>query len=96
MGSYAEQIDAYRQKIDGIDQQLLQLLKQRFDLAEEIGRIKLQHKTDVKDDQRESDLFSRIEKFCDEQKMSKKFVLNMWQQILTHSYFIQNKVKNDI
>ena len=94
MGSYLENIEEYRRKIDEIDQQLLQLLKQRFDLSEKIGRIKVEHKTDVKDDLRESDLFSRIERFCDDQNLSKEFVINIWRKILTHSYSIQNNVKN--
>ena len=94
MKSYFEQVTEYRQKIDEIDQHLLRLLKQRFDLATEIGRIKARYKTDVKDDQRESDLISAIEKFCDDHHLNKEFAVNIWRQILAQSHYIQNTVKN--
>ena len=94
MKSYLEKIAEYRRQIDEIDQHLLRLLKQRFDLAAEIGRIKAHYQTDIKDDRRESDLISGVEKFCDDHHLNKEFAVNIWRQILSQSHFIQNSVKN--
>jgi chorismate mutase len=53
-------IDELRQKIDGIDAQLLSLFERRMKIAKEIGRYKKENGLPVKDQEREREILSRL------------------------------------
>ncbi len=53
-------MDRQRKKIDKIDKKLLQLLDERMELAEEIGRIKKARSLPVYDARREEELVKKL------------------------------------
>lgn len=55
-------IAGWRERIDGIDARLLELLSERARCAIEIGRVKSEHGMDVLNPAREQFIFDRLEK----------------------------------
>ena len=50
----------WRERIDGIDQQLIDLLNERMQCAQEIGRIKKAAGKQIRDPARERDVIAKI------------------------------------
>ena len=86
-----EEIEKLREKIDSLDDQLLQLLKRRLSISEQIGIIKSVNHINIFDSQREELLFSSLEKKCKDLNMDKEFVLNLWRLIINQSHLLQKK-----
>ncbi len=55
-----EKINQLRQKIDEFDNQMLDLLVQRFAVSKEIGEIKASHGFNVGDPNREQEIIDRL------------------------------------
>lgn len=54
----------WRHEIDGIDQEIMSLLKRRAEIVAEIGRAKAQQGMPVVDRERERQILRRIENDC--------------------------------
>lgn len=55
-----QEIDKYRKAIDGIDNQILQLLNERMELVKEIGRVKQTSGTAIYRPEREKEILDRL------------------------------------
>jgi chorismate mutase len=55
-----DKINELRQKIDNFDNQILNLLVQRFALSKEIGKIKASGGINVRDPNREQEIIDRL------------------------------------
>ncbi len=58
--NFGEDIAAFRRRIDGIDDQILELISRRLSAARAIGQIKQQTGTAVVDSRREAEIFRRL------------------------------------
>ena len=86
-----EEIEKLREKIDSLDDQLLQLLKKRLSISEQIGEVKSVNQINIFDSQREEMLFSSLEKKSEDLNMDKRFILNLWRLIIDQSHLLQKK-----
>jgi len=84
-----KEINALRSKIDQLDNELIQLLRERLRVAREIGQIKKDNNIPVVDPERESDLSDRLGKLTDNDFLTKDFVNRLWKLILVESYRVQ-------
>ncbi len=57
-----EKINQLRNKIDAFDDEMLDLLVQRFTISKEIGEIKASHGLNIGDPNREQDIIDRLAK----------------------------------
>ena len=85
-----QKLDSLRQKIDQIDERIIDLLSQRLKLTGDIGILKSKIKKPVIDKEREADLNARLDKLCRQKGLDLDFVLKIWQSILHESYRAQN------
>jgi len=86
-----DQLEKLRTDIDTIDRELLRLIKKRLNLTGEIGRIKKENNMDIIDSSREEALLEALTKQCEEMKLDKVFIKNVWRLILNASYLTQDK-----
>lgn len=54
-------MDNFREQINALDQQIMQLLVKRFLIVKEIGQYKKQHNLPILDKTREQKIYSKIE-----------------------------------
>ncbi len=77
-----------RQKIDDIDNEILNLFAKRFSLVKEIGEIKKQKNATIKDVQREEEKLNSLIK--NTQGIPEAFIRDIWQRIFSESYRLEN------
>ena len=78
-----------RKRIDQIDQQVLDLLNQRLEIAREIGEIKGRRSTDVLDGRRETEIFQRLLELNQGRLLSRKALFEIFARIISASREIQ-------
>ncbi|MDE1866677.1 MAG: aminotransferase class I/II-fold pyridoxal phosphate-dependent enzyme [Thaumarchaeota archaeon] len=86
-------IDKLRDKIDKITIDMLKLLRERNDVAKEIGNLKNNLGLGVTDEERESHLRTKVLSLCKEIDLDEKIGLTMLNFLLTESVKIQSTDK---
>jgi chorismate synthase len=89
-------LNAYREAIDKIDEDILIALYRRFEIVRSIQQYKEKHNLSVYDSQREQDILTCIADFAGELGLSEGFVQRLWMEILTESKHIQVDPDADI
>ncbi|MDA3820370.1 MAG: bifunctional 3-deoxy-7-phosphoheptulonate synthase/chorismate mutase type II [Candidatus Delongbacteria bacterium] len=93
--AYIKRIVQYRKEIDQVDYQLLDLLKQRQDLVEEIAVHKKNMDVNILQLKRwESIIKTRLD-YAEQNKLSKSFVLKLLQAIHKEAIRIQTGIMHD-
>ncbi|MCY0858945.1 MAG: chorismate mutase [Sulfolobaceae archaeon] len=84
-----EEINLYREKIDEIDQQILQLLKSRIELAKKIGEIKRKNGLPILDETREQNKINELNEFATRIGLPSKLVNEVYREIIKWSRVVQ-------
>lgn len=82
-------LNEHRIGIDAIDNQILELVNQRLEIARKIGRLKVQHATRVLDRNREKMIFQRLTKLNKAGLLSQGALLRIFLQIINASRELQ-------
>lgn len=72
-------LEKYRQEIDQIDHEIIQLLDQRLELVKQVGAYKRQSNVAVLDQKRESEIMMKIQKG---QLNNEQEIMDIYQQIM--------------
>ena len=60
--SYKKELDFFRNKIDNIDEAIVELLNERFDIVKNIYKLKKNNDLPIENINRESEVLSKIQK----------------------------------
>ena len=77
-------LSKYRQQINQIDMELLELLKKRFAVTEKVGYYKKQHNINVFDEKREQEILKKLLEQLQDTPY-KKHIETMWKTLLVES-----------
>ncbi|KTD81760.1 bifunctional chorismate mutase/prephenate dehydrogenase [Legionella waltersii] len=80
-----------RQRIDELDGQLIEIIKQRLDLAREVYALKSMSGLGIFDADREQAIFDRLRITANQQGLSTDFVIDIMRRILSESYLQAKK-----
>ena len=85
-------LDELREKIDGIDAQLVELLKQRASCVHQVGEIKHASGAPTFVPERESALIAKLLKLNDG-VLPEKSILSIWRQIVSCSFHLEGNMR---
>jgi chorismate mutase/prephenate dehydratase len=77
-----DQLQAYRQKIDSVDRQLVELIQQRAQIVAEIGDLKRAAHLSVTDSNREQQVIAKAEELAQGGPMPKEAVGRIYQKLI--------------
>lgn len=93
--SYELNLEKIRKKVDIVDYKLIDILENRFNLTDEIGKLKKEHNiTTLQLERWKSIVESRL-KYSEKHNLSKDFLLKTLELIHKESIDRQNKIIND-
>ena len=78
-------IEETRNRIDAIDRRVVELLAERFATVDELCEMKAKNGDQVKDHDRESELFAHVASVAEENDLSPAFARKLYDEILSHS-----------
>ena len=89
---WQENLDKYRQEIDKIDYEFLELLTKRMECSEKIGDIKSQHDLPVYVPERERRIIATRQQWGKKYGLASKFVRVLFKIIMWQSKELQGKL----
>ncbi len=88
---YNQEIKKLRNNIDDIDQKILALFAQRFDVINKVGILKKQHNISPLQPARWNEVLENICQKGGQKGLSKDFIKNIWNNIHQEALKIENK-----
>lgn len=82
-------INNFRNEIDLIDHQLLNLINERMDICKKVGLVKKENKMEVSKPGRERLILNNL---INKNILDKDLVENLWDVIFKYSKNLQNKI----
>lgn len=92
--AFARRLEKYRREIDQIDSELFTLLSRRMEVAEKIGRQKLENDMPILQGNRWRDIVEKVTARAAELNLSEEFVRTVLEAIHIESIGRQNKIMN--
>jgi chorismate mutase len=77
-----DQLQAYREKIDSVDRQLVELIQQRAQIVAEIGGLKREAHLTVTDSNREQEVIAKAQELAKDGPMPKEAVGRIYQKLV--------------
>jgi chorismate mutase len=84
-----EKILLLRRKIDEIDEQILRLLKERFEISKKIGETKREHRISLRDYEREGEVYRNVMKRASQLGLNPPEVKAIYREIIAMSVHAQ-------
>ena len=85
----------YRTRIDALDQQIIDLLRARYDVIEEVADLKIQHNIDAVLQDRVDEVRENAATMAAKQGLDEDFIRKLYAQLIEHSCNLEDKIKND-
>ncbi len=82
-------LNLLRGEIDMIDEQILKLLKKRFEIVVKIGKLKKMYKIRIPDRARETEIIENLKNSASKYGIDQQFVEKMLRMIISQSKRIQ-------
>lgn len=83
------ELETIREEINNIDNEILELLEERMELAQEIGEYKKEHGIDILDKAREAQVLEHCKQHT---SLSPEFVEKIFKEIMEESRKVQEHV----
>jgi chorismate mutase-like protein len=83
----------YRARIDDIDARLIQLLRERYDVIEEVGHLKMEKGIEPVLQYRVDEVRENAARMADEQNMDAAFIRDLWARLIKHSCDLEDKIR---
>jgi chorismate mutase len=90
---FQRKLNMYRKELDLLDSNLIELLKDRMGISEQIGRLKHKENVAILQSSRWADILATMTEAADEKGLSKEFVEEIFKSIHVESINIQHNVK---
>lgn len=90
---FQRKLNMYRKELDLLDSNLIDLLKDRMGISEQIGRLKHSENVAILQSSRWADILATMTEAAEEKGLSKEFVEEIFKAIHVESINIQHNVK---
>ena len=88
-------LEALRMQMDSVDEQLVELLAARMDLARSIGQFKKEHGITILQLERWKKVFASRSRWGKDLRLGESFMLNLLEQVHNESIRVQTEVMNE-
>lgn len=86
----------YRARIDDLDQQIVSLLRQRYDVIEEVGHLKAREEIDSVLQYRVDEVRENAIRHAAEKSLDSEFIGKLYAQLIEHSCNLEEDIIQDL
>lgn len=91
-----EILKPYRARIDKIDRQMIDLLRARYDVIEEVGHLKFKEGIDATLPDRVDEVRENAARMAGEAGLDADFIRRLYQQLIDHSCALEDEIMDDL
>lgn len=90
----SEQLKPYRNQIDKLDVQILELLAQRFEVVRDVGHLKSEQDITIIQSQRAQEVVDHVVKIAEEKNIPTDLVKNFYLNMIEEAHKIEFAIKD--
>jgi chorismate mutase len=83
----------YRNRIDALDDQILDLLQERFEIVGKVGHYKAQNALDVVQTGRVQEVLDRVEALARARGLDPALITLMYRAMIDHAHVIEGQIR---
>lgn len=87
-----EILKPYRERINAIDEQIIDLLRQRYDVIEEVGDIKARDNIPTVIPERIEQVRENAASMAEAKGLDADFIRKLYQQLIDHSCAVEDEI----
>lgn len=91
----SEDLKKYRTKIDEIDQQIIELLAERFTSVKKIGELKKISQLEVVQNDRWQKVLENVRNLAEKYNLSEQFLVKIWEEIHQEAIKLEKEIVNE-
>ena len=91
-----EVMKPFRDRIDAIDEQIIDLLRKRYDVIEEVGVFKTENNIDPVLQDRVDEVRERAASMAGDQGLDAEFIRNLYAQLIKHCCDLEDQIMTDL
>jgi len=91
-----EILKPYRKRIDDLDRQIIDLLRARYDVIEEVGHLKAAHGIEAVLPERVDEVRENAARMAAEKGLDEAFIRKLYAQLIAHSCELEEQIKAGI
>ena len=91
-----EILKPYRKRIDEIDEQIIDLLRKRYDVIEEVGHLKFNQNIEAVLQDRVDEVRERAAKMATDKGLDEEFIRELYAQLIEHSCNLEENIKQSL
>lgn len=85
-----EELQGYRRKIDAIDETLVSLLAERFEIVRAVGRLKARNNIPVVQSTRAEEVKDRVAAMASQKNLDPAFVRHLYDIMIDHAHTLED------
>jgi chorismate mutase-like protein len=83
----------YRNGIDALDDRIIALLQERFEIVQKVGHYKAQNALDVVQTNRVDEVLNRVRSLASEHGLAPDFVASLYQTMIDHAHVLESAIR---
>ena len=91
-----EILKPYRERIDELDRQIIDLLRKRYDVIEEVGHLKFREGLEAVLQDRVDEVRENAASMAAEQGLDEDFIRHLYAQLIEHSCDLEEQIKQSL
>lgn len=89
-----EELHEYRRQIDALDNQIVALLAQRFEIVRAVGQLKARENIPVVQGARVEEVKDRVAEMASRQNLDPQMVRDIYQRMIDHAHDLEDNFKS--
>lgn len=91
-----EILKPYRQRINDLDEQIIDLLRQRYDVIREVGHLKADEGIPAVIQERVDEVRERAAKMAAQKGLDEDFIRHLYAQLIEHSCNLEEEIRQSL
>ena len=83
----------YRNRIDALDDQIITLLEERYEIVRNVGHHKAQNHLEVVQTGRVVEVLDRVEDFAKKHNLDPQFVRSLYEIMIDHAHDLESGIR---
>lgn len=83
----------FRDEIDALDEQLIDLLSRRFAVVRKVGELKAREGLDVVQSARAEEVLSRVASMAESKNLDPELMRKIWAMMIDQAHVIERQIK---
>jgi len=94
MDAAKQDLENYRQQIDALDRQLIDILAKRFDIVRAVGRLKTEYNIEIVQPQRAELVKTRAVEMAIEKNIDPDFIRKLYTDLIDLAHVMEYRIKD--